>query len=448
MPSQSWISLSTWAERVRRSNGFASMLVNAGWLVGDRLFRAAVSFLVGAWVARYLGPDQFGQFSVVLSFIAFFQAAAALGLDSLAVRDIARSPAAAPAVLGSVLRLRILAGILFWVLAVSAIAIWDPSATQTILMVAIVGAVPVFQAADAVDLWFQSQSQSRRTVQAKFVALMVGSGVKVALILLEAPLVWFAGAFLLDFVLASAALAIAYRAYPTRACWTFDAGVAKRLLRESWPFLVSAVAIIAYMRIDQIMLMALRGSRETGIYASALPLSQIWYLLPTTLAISLAPLVARRKLESRQAYETALVWVFRAFGIISLTVATATCLAAPLLVPLVYGPAFSDAIPVLQIHVFANLFVALGVAQTLWITNEGVGHVLLTQTMLGAVVSICLNFILIPRFGAIGAAVAAVCAQASAAFLVNSLLAPRLFLMQMGIRPISRAGAGPGGDET
>lgn len=429
------ISTPTQVERVQRPDGLSGILANAGWLVGDRVFRAAVSFVVGAWVARYLGPQQFGQFAFALAFIAFFQAAATLGLDSLAVRDIARRPESAPLVLGSVLRLRVFAGLLSWAAAVAIIALWDGSAFDRILMIAIVGAVPAFQAADTIDLWFQSQGQNRRTVQAKLAAVVAGSSAKVALVLLQAPLVWFAGAFLLDFLLVALALALAYRSYPTAGRWSFDWSVARRLLEEGWPFLVSAISIVAYMRIDQIMLTVLRGSRETGIYASALPLSQIWHLIPTTLAISVGPMLARRKLECERAYENALVWVFRGFGIASLAAAAATCLAAPFLVPLVYGPAFFDAVFVLQIHVFANLFVAMGVAQTLWVTNEGKSRILLIQTALGAVVSISLNLILIPQLGATGAAIAAVCAQASAAFLVNTLLAPRIFLMQMGIRP-------------
>ena len=49
--------------------------------------------LVGIWVARYLGPAQFGLFSYAVAFAALFSSIAKLGLDSIMVRDLVREPA-------------------------------------------------------------------------------------------------------------------------------------------------------------------------------------------------------------------------------------------------------------------------------------------------------------------------------------------------------------------
>ena len=46
---------------------------NTGWLLFDRIFRIVLGLTIGAWIARYLGPEQFGELAYVLSFIAFFQ---------------------------------------------------------------------------------------------------------------------------------------------------------------------------------------------------------------------------------------------------------------------------------------------------------------------------------------------------------------------------------------
>ncbi|MEY2884167.1 MAG: hypothetical protein RL490_1891 [Pseudomonadota bacterium] len=423
------------ANGLLRNDALMRIAANSGWLLGDRLVRAALGFFIGALVARYLGPADFGHYAYVLTFIAFFQAVAMLGTDNIVVRDIARDPDVAPAILGSTLRLRLLAGMACWLAAVVLAALLDPQAHRTIAMTAIVGGVLVFQAADTVDLWFQSQSQSRRTVMAKLTAYLGTAGVKVVLVLVGAPLIAFVAAFLLDFGAAALALILAYRRFPTGARWRYDGLVARRLLRESWPFLLSGLSITVYIRIDQIMLQALSGSYDVGIYAAAMPLSQIWQMIPTTLAISLAPVIARQKQAGNLAYENALRLAFRLFAGIALLVSLATMLAAPLLVPLIYGPAYLAAVPVLQIHVFGNVFVALGMAQSLWIANEGRGDLLLTQTLVGAAVALAGNWLLIPLYGPIGAAVAAVAAQFTAVLLVNLALARPLFWLQMGRRP-------------
>ena len=429
-----WQSTRDSASRLLRNEGFARIAANTSWLLGDRLVRAALGFIVGAWVARHLGPERFGHYAYVLTFIAFFQAVANLGADSIVVRDIARDPESAPQVLGAALRLRLLAGMLCWATAVGLTIAINPSDHETILMTGMVGGVMVFQAADTIDLWFQSQTQSRRTVVAKLTAYIATSGLKIALILAHAPLVWFAGAFLFDFASAALALAVAYRAFPTARHWTFDTATARTLIAQSWPFLLSGLAVIVYLRIDQIMLKMFTGAYEVGIYAAALPISQIWQMIPMTLVVSFGPYVAQRKLVGEREYEAAMLMVFRLFGGLSLLAALSTAIAAPLLLQGVYGPRFGASVEVLQIHVFTNVFISIAIAQGLWIANERRGRLLLVQTAVGAAVAVIGNFLVIPMWGAKGAAGVAVAAQMLSIVAVNAVYAPELLRLQLGFR--------------
>jgi len=423
-----------WLVRLRQRKALMTVASNAGWLLADRMVRLLLGFVVGAWVARYLGPSQFGHLSYVLSFIALFQAITTLGADTIIVRDIAHQPDMANELLGALFRMRLGAGIICWVLAIVISAIINPAEHGTILLTAIVGGILVFQAADTIDLWFQSQSQSKRTVQAKLVAYMISNGFKLLLIFAKAPLIAFAFAFLLDTAVAAGGLAVAYRTLPTARKWHADLHVAWRLARTSWPFLISGLSVMIYMRIDQIMLKEMRGDRELGIYAAALPISQLWQTIPMTLSISLAPFVARKKKESQQAYEDALLHIFRLFGLCALIVSCATAAMAPIIIPFLYGPNFVETSRILSIHVFSNIFVALGVAQGLWLTNENAGHLSLIKTVCGGIAAVVGNAILIPKWGAEGAAIVCILSFATSAVLTNIILAPRIFLMQLGIR--------------
>ena len=48
------------------------ILKNVGWLVFGRIFRMVGALAVGIFVARYLGPEQFGLLSYAIAFIFFF----------------------------------------------------------------------------------------------------------------------------------------------------------------------------------------------------------------------------------------------------------------------------------------------------------------------------------------------------------------------------------------
>jgi len=273
-------------------------------------------------------------------------------------------------------------------------------------------------------------------VKAKLVAYLLTNGLKIVLIFVGAPLIAFAFAFLLDFVAAALGLVLAYRRFQTPRRWSADVERARGLVRQSWPFMLSGLSIIVYMRIDQIMLKQLRGDHDLGIYAAALPLSQIWQMIPLTLAVSFGPYIARKKIEGEAAYEAALLHVFRLFGALSIIVSAATAVAAPLVLPLIYGPKYVEATRVLVIHVFSNVFVALGLAQSLWLANErGGGKISVIKTLCGGAVAVAGNAIAIPAWGARGAAGVAVLSFATSAVLSNIVLAPRIFLMQLGLRP-------------
>ena len=83
---------------------------NTGWLLFDRVLRIVIGLTVGAWIARYLGPAQFGELAYVLSFIAFFQVIADLQADGFIVRDIAQEKGEASVILGTTLWLRVIFG--------------------------------------------------------------------------------------------------------------------------------------------------------------------------------------------------------------------------------------------------------------------------------------------------------------------------------------------------
>jgi len=287
-----------------------AIIHNTGWLLGDKALRLGLGLLVGAWVARYLGPSQFGEFSYVLAFVAFFQTISQLGLNGIAIRDMARDRKASPLILGTVFRLRFITGFFCWVGAIISMALLRPGDTDTLILTAIVAGSVVFQAADTVDLWFQSQTQSKRTVMAKTFAYLLNSIFKVALILAKAPLLYFAVAGLVEFALAAISLYVSYRVYPAPFRWKWDLDWGKRLLKESWPYLLSSLAIMIYMRTDQIMLREMLGTHELGIFSAALPLSTTWYFIPMIISQSVGPSIAKKKESDLAGYERAINRLF------------------------------------------------------------------------------------------------------------------------------------------
>jgi PST family polysaccharide transporter len=418
-------------KRLQGRHTLLAILNNSGWLFLDKLLRLGLGVVVGAWVARYLGPSQFGELAYALAYIALFQAIANLGLDGITVRDLSQNKAEAHSLLGTVFALRLGVGVLCWLSAVIGMAWLNGPQDRSVVLTALVGSGLIFQAADTVDLWFQSQSQSRRTVFAKVTAYIISSGVKVALILIGAPLVAFAAVMVLEGLLAAVGLALAYKRFPCEQRWARATNIARKLLHESWPFILSGVSIMIYMRIDQIMIKEMLGTQQLGIYAAVLPLATLWQVIPVTLNASLAPFVARKKAESEAAYWLALQKIFKVYALLGWLVCIPTIVLGHWVVALLYGPQYHEGALVLSIYVLTNLFINMGMAQGLWMLNERKPLISLANTLTGAVVCVVGNYLLIPHFGIAGVAAVAVLAQLSSTVLTNLIFSRRIFVMQI-----------------
>jgi PST family polysaccharide transporter len=411
------------------------LLKNTSWLLLEKLFRAILALIVGAWVARYLGPENFGKLAFVLAFTAFVQCISYLALDGIVVRDIVESKISAGEILGTTIALRFIVGLVCWIISILIVILIYGFEDQLVIVTALVCSTIVFQCGETIDLWFQSQTQSFRTVLAKLGAHLIANGLKIYLILVKASLIAFASVYALDTLLTSIGLIVAYQKFKSPSKLLISVDVAQDLLRECWPYVVSALAVATYMKIDQFMINFLLGSGNLGMYAVALPFSQVWYVIPMTVGVSLAPYITRKKLEGEKAYYKSLVLIFRCYGLISLLICIMVFLSSSSIIQIVYGKQYYDSASVLAIHVFTNFFVFQNLAQSLWNINEKRGLLSTYQALIGAIFALVTGYVLIQRFGIVGAAISVNIAFAMSGVFSNLFFAPEIFKMQFGFMP-------------
>ena len=181
---------------------------------------------------------------------------------------------------------------------------------------------------------------------------------------------------------------------------------------------------MVYMRLDQIMLARMRGDADVGIFCAALRLSEVWYFIPIALSTSLFPSLVRSRGLEPAAYRRRLGQFYDLNAGLAYALVVPLAPLAPWLFNLVYGRGFAGADVVFQIHLFACLFVFLGVARGQYLLNEGFTKFVFVSTTLGALANVGLNLWLIPTYGAPGAAVATVASQALSTLVSSFLWTP------------------------
>ena len=184
---------------LKSDEGFVKYFKNTSWLLAEKIFRIIVGLFVGVWVARYLGPDQFGLLSYAQSFVGLFTAIATLGLDGIIVRELVKDESKRDNLLGTSFRLKLIGGIaaiLFLAVTVN----YTSNDAYTNLLVFIIASATIFQSFNVIDFYFQAKVLSKYVVLANIISLFLSSIVKIILILYEAPLIAFAWAVLFDSV--------------------------------------------------------------------------------------------------------------------------------------------------------------------------------------------------------------------------------------------------------
>lgn len=187
-------------------------------------------------------------------------------------------------------------------------------------------------------------------------------------------------------------------------------------LKSSYPYALLIFLMALYTRVDSVMLQQLVGDLENGIYAQAFRLldaiNQPAYLFSVLLLPIFSGMLARK--ESVVALSRL---AFSLLFVMGLAISLSAYFAAPELMDLLYDNHSASSAPVLQALLFSSLAFGTTFVFGTLLTAKGDLKLLNKVAFVGFILNVLLNLILIPYYGAIGAAVATVVTQSSAALV-------------------------------
>lgn len=397
--------------------------------------RGAALLLVVA-LARLLGPEDYGRYSFVVSYLTIFQILADLGLEAVLLRRFAQEPAARARLLSAGLGLR-----LCLALAAGAIALllvpW--AAGRSDLRPLVAAGLPAV-------LW-AAQPICRALLRAE---MRLGDVLRVALLGALATLAVAgsalalgggAGGVLLGVGLAQiASFALAYRRAGRRleVDRVFDRTTWRSLLAEAWPVGLNVLVAVAGLRIAPILLMRERDAVDVGAFASAARLAEALNLLADGVLLAVFPVLARLATTRREDARALAALTARYLAVAFLGIGLFLDQVAEPLMVLLFGPSFAFAGPALALLAWNAVLSALGSLYANLLVIGGQQRVLLALNGISALVQVAVQVVLVRSFGLLGAA-AGVLAAACANHVVLGLLRET----RAEIRPCLRAALGP-----
>lgn len=384
---------------------------NASWIIACRLAQSLISLVISMVCARYLGPSGYGLISYAASVVTFVLPLAQLGLRSVLVEQLMAHPDREGQILGTSMVLSGLSSLVCMVGCVVFVALANAGEGDTLLVCGLYSLSLIFQVTEQVQYWYQARLLSKYTALVSLGAYVVVAAYKVVLLVTGGSIYWFALAYALDYLLISAALLVLYRRSGGQKLG-FSLALGRALVGQSRYYILSGMMVTVFTQTDRIMIKMLLGNAENGYYATAVSCATLTNFVFTAVIDSVRPMILASNREDQEKFRRNMARLYSLILYMGLGQSLVLTLLAKPLVGLLYGRAYLAAVPLLQIVTWYSAFSHMGTVRNIWILAQGRQKYLWIVNLSGAVLNVAGNFLLIPRMGAAGAAVASVVTQA------------------------------------
>jgi O-antigen/teichoic acid export membrane protein len=428
---------------------FKNKLVkNISWLFFDKIFRMAYGIFISVLVARYLGPVAFGELNFSIAFVYVFLVISSLGMEQVLIRELTLTKEKRNQIISTSLIMRGVASSVVYLLVIAMVVCYNPGVSSDLLVI-IIGTQIILQITDVFFAVFMAEVNSKYVVLAKNIGFLLSGLVKLVLVFMKFSLVWFALATVVEFFVCSLLIIWFFKSKTdiriSLKYW--DKQIGKQILNSSYPLIISSVFYVIYTKLDQVMLGYLTSSDEVGYYAVAAKLSEVWYFIPSAIVNSFYPELVKLKEQDSNSFKILTLRLMTVLSALAFCIALFFTFFSDILIESLYGIEYITSGKVLTIHIWSCIIVFSAVVSGAWFVINRLEKYSFYRTGTGALVNVALNFILIPAYGALGAAAATLVAKLIASYLMNGMFAKTkpVFLLQtkayfnvLKIRPVFR----------
>lgn len=409
---------------------------NLIWAVGGKMVTLIGNLIVGILVARYLGPEQFGLMNYVVSFVALFQVFASFGLDSIEIREEAASPEKRDVIVGTAFYLKIMTALsTLVVIAIVSMLFEADGYTQAMIMVYSISVL--LNSMSVARNYFTSIVWNEYVVKTEISRTFIGILLKVCLLAMHASLTWFIVALLLDAFMLASGYAVSYHSkIASLRLWRWDSKLAKYLLSQAFPMLLSGAAVIVYTKINQVMIGNMLDKTAVGQYSIAVSFIDVCVFIPTILSQTITPILVQnyesdgeKYKERAQTFMNVTLW-----GCVGIAIFV-SLISYPL-IRYTYGTMYLASVPVLQLMIFRLAGVAYTQTSGQMIVIEKKQKYAVIRNVIGCVVCVSMNFIFIPRYGIMGAAISAMITTMFPGYLAHAFIPAYHEIFKMQTRGI------------
>lgn len=396
---------------------------NAKWIIICKAAQSLLQLLIGMLSARYLGPANYGLINYAKSVVAFAVPFAQLGLSATLVREFVQEPDKEGEILGTSLIMSVVSSLVSIVLISGFVTIANWGEPETLLVCFLYSLSLLFQAIELTRYWFHYKLQSRSASIVMLVAYFVVAIYKLYLLASGKSVYWFAVAYSVEYGIVGVLLLCIYRMQGQQKL-VATVSMAKNLFSRSRHYISASLMVTLFQNTDHVMLKIMEGDSANGIYTAAITCAGVASFVYAAIIDSARPVILANKKAGTAEYETSISKLYCVIIYLSLLQGVAFTVLAKPIVGILYGDAYSAAVPVLRILVWYLSFSQMGRIRNIWILAEEKQEILWKINLSGALLNVVINAVAIPVWSAAGAAFASLLTQFFTNFVFGFVAKP------------------------
>lgn len=411
-------------------------LSNTIWLVSDKFVKYIILFVVNIFVIRYLGDEQYGYLTYALSFISLFASFSYLGIDQILLREILRNEIQSSKLITNAIIVKIFAS--FFIALFIVFVMMYRVDNREIIMITLFGSIGlIFQSFEHISTWYQAKVLSKYVVIAGLISSIFSSIVKLLLIYFEFSVVYFSTLTILEASISAIFLMYFYKRLNNQSIFSFkqiEISTMKNLIANGWPFMLAIAVNYWLIRIDHIMIGDIAGFNELGVYSAAVKINEMFYVLPGLILISFAPKIYKIIESGDYKNNKNIALYIRTMLFIGIFIWIFFYLFGEYLFVTFYGQEFRKGAVFLNLLNIGLIIVLWSSLRPIFIRAKDLKYYNLIGMILGTIINIGLNYILIPKYGAIGACYATIVSLIMINFIFDIFYKPARGMVVMQIK--------------
>lgn len=400
------------------------------WQISEKILTMLLGVIVTSIVARYLGTESYGTVNYIISVVLLFSTFSTFGMETISVRDLTNNKEEKTTIIGTSFIIRIIGGVVLIILSQLTLGILSNWNKEFQILGIIMGISILLKSFEVIEYYIQSIMNLKITATIRLVSAIIVAIYKIIVVYMDLGIFGFIFSYLIDATVAGILLYVWFKR-KVKQRLKFSKCYAKKILKQCWYLALSSLMTTIYMRMDQVMLGSMMSSKtENGVYAAAVRIAEMWYFVPIAIITSFQPIIMKAKEKSQENFLKIQQKLYDIISIIGILCVIIISIFGKLIISILYGQEYIEAAPMLLISIWSGLFATLGSARAPWMISENLQKYTIIYITSGAIVNIILNFLLIPIYGGIGAAIATLVAQ-----IVTSIITV-MFIKKMRISGI------------